>query len=311
MKKKQTSYLFFSFSMIFIILFWGCQNQSENNLEQIESMKTLSTENSSVTTVKHTREQVLDARKKFKVEVISFDASQEFGTEFPYSDYVKLRITNNSNIVLPYLTVLTKRFDKSGKMIGSSRFPNIQVNNIKPNESFEYDYYPRGHLPNVKEIKVEIEHIISDEEMQFFKELQWNNPKFCWTIIKLILNERSTMPKLKMPNKFEIFYSDLLCELAKVGSINTMTKNKENIIRVENRNIFVATEKSSPKFEEIPLKFIMTTYEELLNNNEVSQSYLSETLYVKRSAFIMSAFALLKDYIVYDKNSNSLKVINK
>ncbi len=113
------------------------------------------------------------------------------------------------------------------------------------------------------------------------------------------------------PIKFEDFFNDLLCELAKVSSIHTMTMKKLNKIRVENRSIYVATEKSSPEFEEIPLQFIKTTYEELLKNNEVLQSYLSETLYVKRSAFIMSAFALLKDYIVYDKKNNSLKVIHK
>lgn len=112
-----------------------------------------------------------------------------------------------------------------------------------------------------------------------------------------------------MPEKFDFFYNDLLCELAKVGSIYTMTKKKENIIKVENGDIFVATKKSSPKFEKIPLKFIRTTFDELLKNNEVSQSYLSETLYVKRSAFIMSAFSLLNNYIVYDEKSNSLKVI--
>ena len=113
-----------------------------------------------------------------------------------------------------------------------------------------------------------------------------------------------------IPQKFEIFFDYLLCVLTKLSSIHTMTKKKINNIRIENRNIFVATEKSSPKFEEIPLNFIKTTYEELLRNNEVSQSYLSETLYVKRSAFIMSAFSLL-EYIEYDANNNSIKVINK
>lgn len=119
------------------------------------------------------------------------------------------------------------------------------------------------------------------------------------------------MAMLKIPKQFEIFYNDLLCELAKVSSINTMKRNKENKIRLENRKIFVATEKSSPKFEEIPLDFIKKTYDELLRNNEVTQSYLSEILYVKRSAFIISAFSLLKNYIAYDENHNSIKVINK
>jgi len=109
------------------------------------------------------------------------------------------------------------------------------------------------------------------------------------------------------PKNFDTFYNDLLRELAKVNSINTMTMNKENKVKIENCNIYVATNKSKPKYNEIPLKFIKKTYEELLKNKEVTQSHLSETLYVKRSAFIMSAFSLL-DYITYDKNKNSLKI---
>jgi len=125
---------------------------------------------------KLTREQVLAARKKFKVQVLSFDASQAFGTERPYSDYVRLRITNNSNVTLPYLTVLTKRYDASGRFLGSSRMPPIPTDNIKPDESFEYDYYPKGHfdafIAVTKKITVEIEQVIDQESMQFFKELQ-------------------------------------------------------------------------------------------------------------------------------------------
>lgn len=113
-----------------------------------------------------------------------------------------------------------------------------------------------------------------------------------------------------LPLKFEDFYSDLLCELVKHSTINTMTMNKENKIRIENRNIFVATKKSEPNYELIPLEFIKKTYDELVKNNEVTQSYLSKTLYVKRSAFIMAAFSCL-DYIIYDENNNSLKVLNK
>ena len=118
----------------------------------------------------------MQARKKIKVKVIEFDAKQEYGTEFPYSDRVRLRITNNSNIVLPYLTIKTKRYDRQGQMIGFSR-SSIPASNIKPGESFEYEDYPRGHLHGVKEIKVEIEHIIPDDSKQFFKELNEKIPK--------------------------------------------------------------------------------------------------------------------------------------
>jgi hypothetical protein len=125
----------------------------------------------------YTEDEVLQARKKFKVDVVEFDAKQEYGVEFPYSDRVRLRITNKSDIVLPYLTTLTKRFDHQGQMIGSSRAPSIPTSNIKPGESFEYEYYPKGHLPGVEKINVEIEHIIADDTKQFFKELNVRIPK--------------------------------------------------------------------------------------------------------------------------------------
>lgn len=125
----------------------------------------------------YTEDDVLQARKKFKVEVIEFDTKQQYGIEFPYSDRVRLRITNNSDVVLPYLTVLTKRYDKKGQMIGSSRAPSIPSSNIKPGESFEYEYYPKGHLPGVEKITVEIEHIIAEDAKQFFKELNVRFPK--------------------------------------------------------------------------------------------------------------------------------------
>lgn len=117
-------------------------------------------------------QEVLDARKAFSVEVIDFDARQEHGIEFPYSDYVRLRISNNSGYVLPYLTVQTVRFDGGGKRVGSSRAPSIKTSNIRPGEAFETDYFPRGHLPGVAEIRVEIEHVIDDKNMRFFKELK-------------------------------------------------------------------------------------------------------------------------------------------
>jgi hypothetical protein len=107
----------------------------------------------------------------FSVEVLSFDASQEYGAEFPYSDFVRLKITNGSDVVLSYLTVLTKRFDESGQMIGSSRAPSIYVEDLLPGQSAEVDYYPRGHLPGVAKITVEIESLVSPDVEQFFDEL--------------------------------------------------------------------------------------------------------------------------------------------
>ena len=118
-----------------------------------------------------TRNKVVEARRKYRVQVISFDATQQFGTEFPYSDYVRLKVTNGSAVVLSTLTVLTKRYDGAGRMIGSSRAPGISVADLKPGQSAEIDYYPRGHLPSVKKITVEVEALISPEDAKFFKEL--------------------------------------------------------------------------------------------------------------------------------------------
>lgn len=118
-----------------------------------------------------TREQVIEARRKFEVQVVSFDATQQIGVEFPYSDFVRLKITNGSDVVLPSLTALTKRLGENDQMIGSSRAPAIAVADLKPGQSAEVDYYPRGHLPGVKKITVEIEALISLDNEQFFAEL--------------------------------------------------------------------------------------------------------------------------------------------
>lgn len=160
-------------SISFNAFIFGCDRGRETVKEsQKESTIQQSEEALSKKTIEYyTEDEVLQARKKFKVDVLEFDATQEYGIDFPYSDRVRLRINNKSNIVLPYLTILTKRYDHRGKMIGSSRTPSIPTSNIKPGESLEYEYYPKGHLPGVEKINVEIEHIIANDEKQFFKEL--------------------------------------------------------------------------------------------------------------------------------------------
>jgi hypothetical protein len=119
-----------------------------------------------------TPKQIIDARREFKVEVLSFDASKRYGLQFPYSDYVKLRITNNSRITLPYLTPLTKRYSH-GRQIGWSRAPAIPVHDVGPKQSKIVDYYPHGHLSvvTVDKLTVEIEPAIDEEDMRLFKEL--------------------------------------------------------------------------------------------------------------------------------------------
>ena len=95
---------------------------------------------SSVAAPAMSRSSVIAARKKYSVVVVSFDASQEYGSEFPYSDMVRVRITNGSDIALPALTLLTKRFDASGKRIGSSRAPSVPVRDLLPGETAEVDF---------------------------------------------------------------------------------------------------------------------------------------------------------------------------
>jgi hypothetical protein len=106
------------------------------------------------------------------------------------------------------------------------------------------------------------------------------------------------------------FYDLLLCELAKRSDIHTLSKRKKNKIKLYDRRIFVNTKKSEPDFKEIPQDFIKTTFDYLEVNKEVTQNYLTKTLYVKRSAFIIAAFALLNKHYAYDEIKNSIKKIN-
>jgi hypothetical protein len=125
-----------------------------------------------VKTAQLTPKQVLNARRHFHVEVLSFDTSKRYGSKFPYSDYVKLRITNNSDVTLPYITPLTRRYS-SGNPIGWSRAPVIAVHDLAPKRSKTIDYYPYGHLSVVpiEKLTVEIEATIDEEDMRLFKEL--------------------------------------------------------------------------------------------------------------------------------------------
>ena len=84
------------------------------------------------------RDAIVRARRAYKVRVLSFDASQEFGTEAPYADLVRLKIVNHSDVKLPCLTVLTKRYAK-GQMVGGSRRPSIPTGDLAPGDSVEYD----------------------------------------------------------------------------------------------------------------------------------------------------------------------------
>jgi hypothetical protein len=125
---------------------------------------------------KMNRQDVLAARRQYKVKVLSFDAKTGFGSELPKSDLIRLRITNGSKVTLPCLTVLTKRYAK-GEMVGSSRAPSIAaVKDLPPGETVEYDYFAKGHFSltnvNVDRITVEIEGIVDPDDEKFICELQ-------------------------------------------------------------------------------------------------------------------------------------------
>ena len=118
------------------------------------------------------RDSVIRARRKYRVKVVSFDASQRFGTTEPYADLVRLRITNGSSVTLPCLTILTKRYD-GRQMVSSSRAPSVPTRDVAPGETVDLDYYSVGHMDvaNVNKITAEIEDVIKPDDEQFFCEL--------------------------------------------------------------------------------------------------------------------------------------------
>ena len=122
------------------------------------------------------RSQVIAARQKFTVEVVSFDASTQHGNSFPYANRVRLRVHNGSEVRLGVLTVRTNRWAADGKLVGWSRAPTLQVGGIKPGEVAESDYFPLGHLPGVAKITVTVERSIRASDEQFFAELKQATP---------------------------------------------------------------------------------------------------------------------------------------
>lgn len=129
-------------------------------------------EGEGVTTPRLTTKQILEARSKYKVEVISFDVSKSVRSDFPGSDLVRIRVTNGSKVQLPLLTVRINRYCK-GELAGWSRAPAIVVSDLQPGQSKEVDFYPIGHFTvvDVDRITIQIEKSISGEDRQFFREL--------------------------------------------------------------------------------------------------------------------------------------------
>ncbi|KPK96131.1 hypothetical protein AMJ80_01655 [bacterium SM23_31] len=108
------------------------------------------------------------------------------------------------------------------------------------------------------------------------------------------------------------FISDLFRALlnlpgSTVKKLVTKTKNKTNLVKIEDNKIFVATEKDFDEFKEIPDHCLKTTFNELLDGMWLTQNRLKKELNVKRSAFIFTAFDLLP-YITYNHDLNAIKM---
>jgi hypothetical protein len=116
-----------------------------------------------------TKDELLNARRLFRVEVIGFDTSRSDQT-----DYLKLRVTNNSTLVIPCLTVVTRRY-QGREEVGWSRKPALPVADLKPGETKDYDYYPLGHLTvvHVDRLAVVVEPDIAPADEQYFEELSY------------------------------------------------------------------------------------------------------------------------------------------
>lgn len=119
-----------------------------------------------LSSIKLTRNQFVEAQRDFKIQVMSFDVKSERQIGEPSFDYVRIRITNESIYTIPAITVVTKRFDGKGRLVGWSRKPEIPVNDLRPGFSKEVDYYPIGHLSRVEKLTVEIESLAAPEDEQ-------------------------------------------------------------------------------------------------------------------------------------------------
>lgn len=116
-----------------------------------------------------------DPRLQFAIEVIAFDAATGFDSGT--ADRMTLKITNGSQVMLPYLTIRTDRWAR-GENVGWSRRPSIDVSDLAPGYSKIIDYYPKGHLSAytlgplvIDRMTAGVERYIEREDRRFFPEL--------------------------------------------------------------------------------------------------------------------------------------------
>ena len=143
-------------------------------VQHTDSKKIDSGTDKSLATKRLSKVQIIKARSNFKVNVLSHEICSIWERTQcpPDSDYLRIKITNNSNVTLPLLTVRINRYE-GNTLVGWSRDSSIPVNDLKPGESKECDYYPTGHLSfaSVTKITLDIEKNISKKDEQFFDEL--------------------------------------------------------------------------------------------------------------------------------------------
>lgn len=93
-------------------LFLGCsQEKNEVPKQEIKEIVQSPVVIAPKTSIpQYTRKQVLVARKKYSIEVLRFD-KELTGSEYKKTNLVRIKITNNSDITLPLLTLKTSRWN--------------------------------------------------------------------------------------------------------------------------------------------------------------------------------------------------------
>ena len=86
-------------------------------------------------------------QRGFKVEVVSSDLSQGFGTGDILSYLLRVKVINNSKVTLPTLTIMSEVYDSNGSLITSSRAPSMDVHSVRPGDTVTIDHYAKGYIP--------------------------------------------------------------------------------------------------------------------------------------------------------------------